>query len=69
MLEIFGTSLVFANTCEYTTIYNNEIVFQSSSIDVLPLKRTSTDFTLSKNNEKPKLPGNSRTETHIGGPE
>ena len=42
-----------ANTCRQ---YNNEIVFQSSSIDVLPLKRTSTDFTLSKNNEKPKFP-------------
>ncbi len=34
----------------------NEIVFQSSSIDVLPLKRTSTDFTLSKNNERTNPP-------------
>ena len=31
--------------------YYNEIVFQSSSIDVLPLKRTSTGFILSKNKE------------------
>ncbi len=44
-----------------------KLVFQSSTIDVLPLKRTSIDFILSKNNEKPKLPGNSRTELELVG--
>jgi len=69
MLEIFGTSFGSRKYMQLHNNYNNEIVFQSSSIDVLPLKRTSTDFTLSKNNERTNPLDNSRTETQIGGPE
>jgi hypothetical protein len=61
MLEIFGTNIGDRKYMRSRTCFN-EIVFQSSSIDVLLLEYTSIDFILSKNNEKPMLPGNSRTE-------
>jgi hypothetical protein len=61
--------MMFALTCKQTLSYfNNEIVFQSSSIDVLPLERTSIDFILSKNNENKKFPKLTKREL-IGGPE
>ncbi len=47
-----------------------KLVFQSSTIDVLPLKRTSTGFILSKNNEKKTLLKKLRkVASRFGGPE
>ena len=48
MLEIYKILVRFR---KYMRNISMKLVFQSSTIDVLPLKRTSIDFTLSKNKQ------------------
>ena len=44
-----------------------KLVFQSSTIDVLPLKRTSIDFILSKNEGELLLPETRNERTRLVG--